>query len=195
METVSASVKSNTKTHRRLRKAYCRLLKEKQADKINVSSLTEEADISRATFYLYYQNVDEFKEDTYKYIVTLYIDQIRIFLEAGKQGAQQACKRKNLLFTDDDFDLFSCLIADTVDFGFGKQTYNFVFQHFAEHVLVYFGEKFVKKNKDRFDLFYIGYAGAMRNNFLDYHPDKVYRDILRAMEMWDVLFPKYKFSD
>ncbi len=195
METASASVNANTKTQRRLRKAYCRLLKEKDADKISVSSLTEEADISRATFYLYYQNIDEFKEDTFKYIISLFIKQIRMFLEAGKTGAQQVSKRKNLIFTDDDFDLFYCLFSDGRVFGFDKYVFEFAFRDFSDHITVYFDKKFVKKNKDRFDLFYIGYAGAMRNNFLDYHSDKVYRDILRTIEIWDFLFPKHKFSD
>ena len=97
MATASAENITN-KTGRRLRKAYCRLLKEIGEDKISVSNLTEEADISRATFYLYYQNIDEFKEDTQKYIMSLFIKQIRMFLDAGKAGAQQACKRKNLIF-------------------------------------------------------------------------------------------------
>ena len=131
METASASVSSTTKTHRRLRKAYCRLLREKGADKISVTSLTEEADISRATFYLYYQNADEFKEDTLKYIISLYAKQIHLFLSAGKTEAKQVCKRKNLIFTDDDFDLFYCLFSETRGFSFGQQIYDFIFNTFC----------------------------------------------------------------
>lgn len=194
METASAAVNINTKTHRRLRKAYCRLLREKGEDKVNVSTITEEADISRATFYLYYQNIDEFKEDTLKYIISLYIKQIRIFLEAGKAEVKEACKRKNLIFTDDDFDLFSCLFSGTRGFGFDQKIFELVFNDFSENISDFFDKRFVKKNKDRFNLFYIGYASVMRPNFIDYHSDKVYRDILRTIELWEFLFPDYKFK-
>ena len=113
METASASLSRNTKTHRRLRKSYCRLIRKNQYDKMSVSSLVEEADISRATFYLYFKNIEEFEDDTFKYMLFLFAEQIVKFLLAGKTKAKETCKRKNLIFTDDDyfrnFD-FICII-------------------------------------------------------------------------------------
>lgn len=184
----------STKTQRRLRKAYCRLLLGKNRDKINVSILTEEADVSRATFYLYYQNIDEFVEDMEKYILSLFVKQIRIFLDSGKAEVKQACKKKNMIFTDDDFKLFSALYSD-IGFGFDEQKFKILFNIFNENIPEYFDKKFVKKNKERFDLFYIGYACVMRDNFFDYNSDKVYRDVLRSMVVWDFLFPDHKFED
>lgn len=192
METAAEPM--NTKTHRRLRKAYCRLIRDKGQDKVTVSSLVEEADVSRATFYLYFQNIEEFKDDTLNYILNLYIKQLRIFLDAGRAEAKEACKRKNLIFTEDDLNLFACLFENNTGFGFDDNVFKIVFENFVANIPSYFNEKFIKKNKDRFDLFYIGYAGVMRNNFLDYHSDKTYRDVLRTMDIWDYLFPKYKFQ-
>ena len=194
METSSAR-KSTTKTHRRLRKAYCRLLCEKNADQISVSSLCKEADVSRATFYLYYQNIDEFKEDAEKYTISLFIKQIEIFLESGKTKAALGCKKRNLIFTDDDFELFYCLFSKNRGFGFDEKVLNFAFSMFYKQSSSKFSKRFFEKNKAKFDLFYIGYASVMRENFLDYHSDKVYRDILRTIEIWDYLFPDYKFTD
>ena len=76
MEKSATSEILNTKTHRRLRKAYCRLLRRMDEKKITVSSLTDEADVSRATFYLYFQNIEEFRVYTSQYIVSLYVEQI-----------------------------------------------------------------------------------------------------------------------
>lgn len=194
METAPTGIVS-AKTHRRLRKAYCRIIKEKGADKVTVSALTEEADVSRATFYLHFQNIDEFKDDTEKYILTQFINQIWTFLNAGKTGAKQACKKKNLFFTDDDFDLFYCLFSSNRGFGFGEELFKRFFDVFSGNIRLYFDEKFIKKNKDRFDLFCIGYSAVMRENFLDYQSDKVYRDILRTIEIWDILFPDNKFKN
>ena len=195
METASASLSRNTKTHRRLRKAYCRLIRKNQYDKRSVSSLVEEADISRATFYLYFQSLEEFEADTFKYASALFAEQIVKFLLAGKSKAKETCKRKNLIFTDDDFELFSCICSVTLRFDFNKKVFDTFFDKHLDYICKYFDKSFIKKNKDRFNLFYIGYACVMIENFLDYHSSKVYRDILRSAEMWDFLFPEHKFRD
>lgn len=195
METASASLSRNTKTHRRLRKAYCRIIRKNQYDKMSVSSLVEEADISRATFYLYFQSLEEFEADTFKYASALFVEQIVEFLLAGKTKAKETCKRKNLIFTEDDFELFSCSHSVNSRFDFNEKVYKITFDELLNRIDKYFDKSFIKKNKDRFDLFYIGYVCVMTENFLDYHSSKVYRDILRSAEIWDCLFPKYKFRD
>lgn len=195
METASASLRKNTKTHRRLRKAYCRIIRKNQYDKMSVSSLVEEADISRSTFYLYFQSLEEFEADTFKYASALFVEQIVEFLLAGKTKAKETCKRKNLIFTEDDFELFSCSHSVNSRFDFNEKVYEITFYELLNRIDKYFDKSFIKKNKDRFDLFYIGYVCVMTENFLDYHSSKVYRDILRSAEIWDCLFPKYKFRD
>ena len=194
MEKSEATEILNTKTHRRLRKAYCRLIRKTGAEKITVSSLTEEADVSRATFYTYFQNIEEFKDYALRYITALFIKQIGIFLLAGKQGAKEACRRRNLIFNDDDFELFCCLFGNEKGFGYGESVLSFAFKSYIDNIGSYFDEKFLKKNHDRLDLFYIGYTAVMRVDFLDYHSDKVYRDIMRTIHIWDNLFPKRKFN-
>ena len=133
----------NTKTHRRLRKAYCRLLRRMDEKKITVSSLTDEADVSRATFYLYFQNIEEFRVYALQYIVSLYIEQIGTFLKAGKQGAKEACKKRNLIFTEDDFELFTCLFNREYNFSFDDTMLQFAFKKVEDIIPVYFKEKFI----------------------------------------------------
>lgn len=192
MEKSEATGILNTKTHRRLRKAYCRLIRKTGAEKITVSSLTEEADVSRATFYTYFQNIEEFKDYTLRYILALFIKQIGIFLLAGKQEVKEACRRRNLIFNDDDFELFRCLFENERGFGYGESVLSFAFKKYVDNIGSYFDEKFLKKNHDRLDLFYIGYTAVMRVDFLDYHSDKVYRDVMRTIHIWENLFPKRK---
>ncbi len=192
MEKSEANEILNTKTHRRLRKAYCRLIGKIGAEKITVSSLTEEADVSRATFYTYFQNIEEFKDYALRYITALFIKQIGIFLLAGKQGAKEACRRRNLIFNDDDFELFCCLFENEKGLGYDESVLSFAFKNYVDNLGSYFSEKFIKKNHDRLDLFYIGYAAVMRVDFLDYHSDKVYRDVMRTIHIWENLFPNGK---
>lgn len=192
MEKSEATGILNTKTHRRLRKAYCSLIRKMKAEKITVSALTEEADVSRATFYTYFQNIEEFKDYALRYILALFIKQIGIFLLAGKQGVKEACRRRNLIFNDDDFELFCCLFENEKGFGYGESVLSFAFKKYVDNLGSYFSEKFIKKNHDRLDLFYIGYTAVMREDFLDYHSDKVYRDIMRTIHIWENLFPNGK---
>ncbi len=184
----------NTKTHRRLRKAYCRLLKRMDEKKITVSSLTDEADVSRATFYLYFQNIEEFRVYALQYIISLYTEQIGMFLKAGKQGAKEACKKRNLIFTEDDFELFACLFNREYRFSFDNDILSFAFKNVAKTIPMYFSEKFIRRNHERFNLFYIGYMAVMKSDFIDYHSDKVYRDVIRTIHIWDYLFPDHKFD-
>lgn len=192
MEKSEATGILNTKTHRRLRKAYCRLIRKTGSEKITVSSLTEEADVSRATFYTYFQNIEEFKDYALRYILALFIKQIGIFLLAGRQGVKEACRRRNLIFHDDDFELFRCLFGNDKGFGYGERVLDFAFKNYVDNLGSYFSEKFIKKNHERLDLFYIGYTAVMRVDFLDYHSDKVYRDVMRTIHIWENLFPKRK---
>jgi len=192
MEKSEANEILNTKTHRRLRKAYCRLIRKTEAERITVSALTEEADVSRATFYTYFQNIEEFKDYALRYILALFIKQIGIFLLAGKKEVKEACRRRNLIFHDDDFELFCCLFENEKGFGYGESVLSFAFKSYLDNIGSYFDEKFLKKNHDRLDLFYIGYTAVMRVDFLDYHSDKVYRDVMRTFHIWENLFPKRK---
>ena len=193
MEKESASL--NTKTQRRLRNAYCRLINENGIDKVNVSNLTQEADVSRATFYIYYKDIEDFKKNTYEYILGEFIKQICIFLESTRSEVKEKCKRKNLTFTADNFELFHSLFINNQGFNFNMEKYKSIFMAFYGNAEKHFSDKFIKKNKNRFDLFYSGYVRVMRDNFLDYHSDKAARDVLRTMDVWDYLFPDYKYKD
>ncbi|MBQ7005938.1 MAG: TetR/AcrR family transcriptional regulator [Clostridia bacterium] len=186
------SVNLNTKTHRRLRRAYCRLLKGNE--KINVSSLTEEAEISRATFYLYYKDIDEFLEKTADYIVNAFTSTMIFFLNSTRSEVMEKCKRKNLTLTDDDFELFHCVYKNDRGFSFDKKRLAKAFEVFHTNTEKYFSQRFITKNKSRFELFYIGYVTVMRDDFFDYHSDRVARDVLRTMDVWDYLFPDYKYK-
>ncbi len=187
------SVSLNTKTHRRLRRAYCRLVKD--GKKVNVSTLTDEADISRATFYLYYKDIEEFIKSTETYIITEFLSQICTFLNGTRSEVKEKCRKRNLAFTEDDFELFRCVLANDRGFSFEKGKLRTVFNIFFDNTTKYFSQRFIKKNKSRFELFYIGYVTVMRDDFFDYHSDRVARDVLRTMDVWDYLFPDYKYKD
>ena len=184
---------ANSKIHRRLRKAYVILRHKKEEDEITVSNLVEEADISRATFYLHYKNFDEFILEAERYIMALYIDQLLVFLEAGRENIKEVCRKRNLILSESDRELFKLFFEKHL--GFTEARVDFVFKEAYGRALEKFGENFVKKHKSGFDIFLIGYIASMRINMFDYHSDKVYRDMIRTFDIWDALFPDEKIMN
>lgn len=176
----------NSKTHRRLRKAYVILRRKKEDDEITVSSLVEEADISRAAFYLHYKNFDEFRVDTERYILALYIDQLLVFLDAGRENIREVCRKRNLILNEYERELFKLFFEKHL--GFTEARVDFVFKEAYGRTVEKFGANFIKKYKAIFDLFLVGYIASMRVNIFDYHSDKVYRDMIRIFDIWDELF-------
>jgi AcrR family transcriptional regulator len=178
---------ANSKIHRRLRKAYVILRHKKEEDEITVSNLVEEADISRAAFYLHYKNLDEFTLEAERYIMALYIDQLLIFLESGRENVKEVCKKRNLILSESERELFKLFFEKHL--GFTETRVDFVFKEAYGRTIEKFGANFVKKYKAIFDLFLVGYISSMRVNIFDYHSDKVYRDMIRIFDIWDALFP------
>ncbi len=181
---------ANLKIHRRLRKAYVILRQKKEDDEITVSDLVEEADISRAAFYLHYKNFAEFRLETERYIMALYIDQLLVFLDAGRENVREVCRKRNLILSESDIEIFKLFFENHL--GFTEARVDFVFKEAYTRALEKFGENFVKKHKAGFDLFLIGYIASMRVNMFDYHSEKVYRDMIRTFDIWDVLFREEK---
>lgn len=64
------------RTRKLLNLAFLELLEEKSFDKISVNALTTQAGINRVTFYLHYQNMEDFIE---KFIDELFISIEKIF--------------------------------------------------------------------------------------------------------------------
>ena len=69
------------RTQKHMRLALLELLNEKPLDQIQVKELTERAEISRATFYLYYDNVHDMMRDIESEIFSDYVDILREILD------------------------------------------------------------------------------------------------------------------
>lgn len=69
------------RTQKNMRIALLELLKEKLLDQIQVKELAARAEISRATFYLYYDNVHSMMRDIEAEIFSDYVDILRDILD------------------------------------------------------------------------------------------------------------------
>jgi len=64
------------KTRARIHEAFFALMREKAYEKIRVAEIAEQADISRATFYLHYETKDDLLTTEVDRIITSYFDAI-----------------------------------------------------------------------------------------------------------------------
>lgn len=100
------------KTRKAIRKAFAELLKVKDYNQITVKDIADTADISRKTFYYYYQGVWQIKEDIENEIIQLFAKR------ADEETVNEYIKNPTKLFEDlnavlDDYsDFFSAIMSN-----------------------------------------------------------------------------------
>lgn len=180
--------RSVAKTKRQLRKALNIMLRTVDINKISVKQLTQVADLSRATFYVYYSNVEEFFQDTINYFYSIISKQLIKFLEDGRENAAANCKRKNLLLTEEDIELFTTLINCNSNFYFIHNGMTYGCIAVSDYLKKTFGDEYYNNNFSRIHFFVRGYVFTMNENMVNYDPEKNYRDLIRIFNLWDFLF-------
>lgn len=192
----SSESKSSAKIKRRLRIALAELLKaNKNKDKkITVSQIAERAEISRATFYLYYSSYEEFYDDTVKNLFTACANQIAIFASGMPENAKEVSKKKNLVLKSDELELVSVILKDNFDMEIVSDTMPVVFMVLNERTKKVFGDEFVKENQSRLNFFGIGFVATIMLDFIDYDQEKTARDLLRSCSIWKALFAENESS-
>lgn len=100
------------RTKKRLRIALAELIRKKGSGKISVSDLVEEANLTRATFYSYYDSFESFYEEEFTRAQAAFAEQIVTFLTEGKENARESSKKHNLIITSDERELLSALLVN-----------------------------------------------------------------------------------
>ncbi len=172
-----------------LRKALTELLSKKSFDKIKVTELTDEAGLSRATFYLHYENMEDFFKETEDYLYGKFADQALKLLEDGEEMARFNCRERNLLFDRDERELLNVLTGGDVSI----RRANAILRTAYEKVFNFVKEKHYGtdaefcKNEIRVKCFSMGYIHCILENLTNYDPDKMYRDYCRCQFVGKIL--------
>ncbi len=91
--------------NQKLIKAYS-VLAVKDDGKVSVTALCEKADVSRATFYLYYKDIEEFNSAVLEYIVRLLLREGKLLLSSSSdEEMNRLSQRENLIFSEEELDL------------------------------------------------------------------------------------------
>lgn len=180
------------KTKRSLRKAMTAILSSsKQRERISVKELTQEADVSRATFYLHYNNIEEFYYDTISYLASLFVEQLMVFMQGGIANAKHNSRRHNMLMDDDDRALLAVLAKRYFNALVYNEELKQVYKKLIDYAIAKNGEEYVKKNYMKVRFFFNGYILTMIDELADYEPDRLCRNLIRSFALWEHIVENY----
>ena len=155
-----------------IRQAYLTLLNTKPMSDITVSELCEHAGISRVTFYLHYQNIEDLNEK----IKHSFYDEIKnsfmpFLLDENRDLSSDYLVQAILKVLYDNKDVVSAMLVNAHD----KEFVSTILEFGRQIVLNLYPKLFNNKDQKDFEIFYTYVAGGclaiirrwVRNNFQD----------------------------
>lgn len=153
----------------KLIRAYSRLLK-KETKKIGVSLLCETAEVSRASFYIYYNSLSEFEKSLGNYMMNKFFEQSTYLLSCSEEELEKFIKKENFFFNKYELIILKHMISGSkyLDFAAFADSY-----YLKEKEASLFSEDVWEKHKQKLDFFSRGYlmililgmTGYMENTF------------------------------
>ncbi len=151
------------RTRKALQQSMVALILEKGYDAVNVSEITDRADLGRATFYLHYKDKDDLLIETINDIVRDFIKKITGYTIMPLDPKDDEVIRQVFLFAQQNSDLFRIIMR-----GHGMYTTTLRIQS----VIADFIRKNVsdwltaqrRQSKDPLDVLSNFYAGALLNS-------------------------------
>ncbi len=138
----------------------------KANEKITVSTLCEKADVSRASFYLYYKDIDDFLGKCVEHITEKLYDQVQLIIESASTGD---CE---MLFNQDDVDLLKAFTEKHSYWGFAEIANSMTSPRFQEEMKARWGEEKYKKYEEIGEFILCGSIGTIYMELLDFDKHK-----------------------
>lgn len=172
------------KVELKLRKALAELAY-KEVEKISVSALCEKAEISRASFYLYYKDIDDLIAKTREYIINKLDEQLNVILHI-KDGISTDIHR--IVFTDDDIALLKGYTGKHVYWDFAVDTNRIITPRYNKKMIERWGEDYFNKNKAKFEFLLNGGVATLYFDLINYDRATYITNIIRITEIANELF-------
>ncbi len=178
------------RTEKRLRVSFAELLEDKNYKDISVKELTDNAEMSRAAFYLHFDCMDAFLRYCKKHLIQVISEQLIVFLD-NRGRLDEVCKRSNLIIPASDRDLFFQYRSQEIYF-IKDRDFNTVNPYFYEYFRKRFSDEFVEKNATKLDFFIRAYTVTAMELFDDYSRERAKKEMKYTFMVWDKLFPDYE---
>lgn len=170
----------------KLRKALAKLA-DKNVEKISVSALCEKAGISRASFYIYYKDIEDLVKQTREYIINKLDEQFSILVEiTDNDYSEEKCH----IFDDVDIALLKGLTGKNVYWEFAVNANMIIGPRFEKKMIELHGEDFYSGNKETFEFILNGAVATFYFDLLNYDKATYFENIKRTYEIVRELLPK-----
>ena len=161
----------------------------KGEDKISVSSLCEKADVSRASFYIYYKDLDDFEAKCRTYVSERLFEQVLTITE--NFITPNEC---NILLDENDVALLKFFTGKHVYWNFAEDANEIVAPRFKELMTERWGEEYYEENKQLFEFVLNGSVGTLYLDIVDFNKAKFVRNMNYITGIVRELFPEDKLN-
>lgn len=151
-----------------IKKAFAKLLHDKELNKITVSDVVKEAEICRGTFYAHYIDINDLYEQLEGEIiedVVKYIDNLGIisFLDNPRKTLETA-----MFEVEKDKDFYRNLLINSSATEISQKLINMLRDKFVDDITSFYHNK----TKDETGAFLIFLAGGIKQTFIKWLTDK-----------------------
>lgn len=164
---------------KKLSEGFVRILNKKQT----VTLLCEKAEISRATFYLYYKNFDDFYEKTEQEIIGKFFDQIILLMFCDDSRLEKNIKKQNCLLNETERKLLSFYAEGKNYMSFAMRGFKNSIPAFDDFCKEKFGEEFFCKNSFVLHYCFNAVATLLFFDLIDYDESKLIFEITQARKI------------
>lgn len=138
-------------------------LAEKEIDKISVSDFCKKADVSRASFYIHYKDMDDLIKKTRRYIIDKFGEQLDIlFAEMLGTNKRNTC----VIFDEYDVSLLKGFSGKDIYWDFVSEASQVLFPKYEKKMIERWGEAYYNEKKGTFEYLFIGSAGILYADLL-----------------------------
>lgn len=163
----------------KIRKTMAELAR-KNVEKISVSAFCEKAGISRASFYLYYEDMDDLVEKTLLYIVNKFDEQLSIILDIKDGLCMDSCR---IVFSEDDIALLKAFTGNTLYWNFAVFSNSVIVPRFSKRMIERWGEDTYKEKEAVFEFLINGGAATLYFDLIDFDKETYIKNMQRIAKI------------
>ncbi len=156
----------------------------KSDEKLTVLSLCEMADVSRASFYLYYKDIDDFSDKCREYIIKKLFEQVLII--TGNALSPSDCK---VIFDERDIKLLKAFTGNHDYWDFAVNA-NIIFApKFRDMMVERWGEEYFENNKSVFEFLLNGSVASLYFDLVEFDKDRFFKNLNYITNIVRQFFP------